>query len=147
MSMSTTVENQLGRKIRMLRHRRGLTQQEVSYRTGISTPHISSIERGDRHPSLEYAIRIAEALGVPVGYFCEGAELTSLPEDTSYGGAADLPAYLQSFVGREAAQPYIAMAHRVSRLDETDYDIICAMIEIMAQRKKLQAFTDDTTPS
>ena len=136
------MDNDLGRKIRLLRHRRTLTQQEVAYRTGISTPHISSIEWGERHPSLEYAIRIAEALGVPIGYFCEGQELTSLPDDTSYGGPTDLPAYLQSFVMREAAQPYIAMAHRVSRLEESDYEMLCAMIEIMAQRKKLRTLSD-----
>lgn len=138
------MDQHLGRKIRLLRHRRGLTQQELAYRTGISTPHISSVERGERHPSLEYAIRIAEALGVPIGYFCDGAEVTSLPDDTSYGGSQDLPGYLQSFVMREDSQPYLAMAHRVSRLDETDYHILCAMVEVMVQRKKLKAFTDET---
>lgn len=66
------MDNELGRKIRILRHKRDLTQQEIAYRTGISTPHISSIERGHRQPSLEYAIRIAEALGVPIGFFVRG---------------------------------------------------------------------------
>ena len=137
-------ENELGKKIRMLRHKRGITQQELSYRTGISTPHISSVERGERHPSLLYAIRIAEALGVPIGYFCEGAELSRLPDDTSYGGPDDLPAYLQLFVAREESRPYIAMAHRVSRLDSEDYQVICAMVEIMAQRKKLKVMSDES---
>lgn len=135
------MNTELGKKIRFLRHKRSLTQQEVGYRTGISTPHISAIERGQRQPSLEYAVRIAEALGVPIGYFCEGAELFNLPDDTSYGGPLDLPAHLQNFVMRESAQPYIAMAHRVSRLDESDYQMLCAMVEIMAQRKKLRTLT------
>ncbi|OPG16598.1 transcriptional regulator [Ferroacidibacillus organovorans] len=132
----------LGYKIRLLRHKRALTQQEIAYRTGISTPHISSIERGERQPSLEYAIRIAEALGVPVGYFADNAEVSTLPDAESYQGIVDMPGYLQSFITRESAQPYLAMAHRVSRLDETDYNMICAMIEIMAQRKRLKNFTD-----
>jgi transcriptional regulator with XRE-family HTH domain len=137
------VENELGRKIRMLRHKRSLTQQELGYRTGISTPHISSIERGERHPSLVYAVRLAEALGVPIGYFCDGADITNLPDETSYGGAADLPGYLQAFVARETSQPYIAMAHRVSRLEAKDYEVICAMVEIMMQRRKLKIFSED----
>lgn len=138
------MDNELGRKIRILRHKRDLTQQEIAYRTGISTPHISSIERGHRQPSLEYAIRIAEALGVPIGFFCEGNEVTSLPDDTSYGGPSDLPGYLQSFVMRESAQPYLAMALRVSRLEETDYDVLCALIDIMMQRKKLRNLSNET---
>lgn len=135
------VENQLGRKIRLLRHRRGLTQQEIAYRTGISIPHISSIERGLRHPSLEYAVRIAEALGVQIGYLCETAASTSLPDETGYQGETELPGYLQSFVLRENAHPYLAMAHRVSRLDDSDYHMLCAMVDIMAQRKNLRAIT------
>ncbi|MCY0893065.1 MAG: helix-turn-helix transcriptional regulator [Acidibacillus sp.] len=31
------MDNELGRKIRILRHKRDLTQQEIAYRTGIST--------------------------------------------------------------------------------------------------------------
>ncbi len=137
------MDDLLGRKIRILRRKRELTQQELSYRTGISAPHISSIERGMRHPSLEYAIRIAEALGVNIDYFAESSEGTSLPEDTAYQNPSDLPAYLQSFIMNETSQPYIAMAHRVSRLDESDYSMLCAMIDIMAQRKHLKKLSID----
>ena len=133
----------LGRKIRILRKRRELTQQELSYRTGISAPHISSIERGMRHPSLEYAIRIAEALGVNIDYFADSVDASSLPDEMGYRKPSDLPAYLQSFIMNETSQPYIAMAHRVSRLDESDYTMLCAMIDIMAQRKHLKKLSID----
>ncbi len=132
------MDDLLGRRIRILRKRRELTQQELSYRTGISAPHISSIERGMRHPSLEYAVRIAEALGVNVDYFANLGETTSLPDETGYRKPTDLPAYLQSFILNETSQPYIAMAHRVSRLDQSDYTMLCALIDMMAQRKHLK---------
>lgn len=137
------MENQLGRKIRLLRQRRCLTQQEIAYRTGISIPHISSIERGQRRPSLDYGVRIAEALGVSIDYLCETAAATNLPDDTGYHGESELPVYLQSFVLKEDAHPYLAMAHRVSRLDDSDYHMLCAMVDIMAQRKKLRTLSDD----
>ena len=140
------MNDQLGRKIRLLRHRRNLTQQEVSYRTGISTPHISSLERGQRQPSLEYAVRLAEALGVPIGYFCDGAEITNLPDETAYGGASELPAYLKSFMMREDAQPYLIMAHRVSHLGQEDYQMICSLIDVLVQRRKLKDFSDSVKP-
>ena len=81
---------------------------------------------------------------MPIGYLCDGEVATSLPDDTSYGGPDDLPGYLQSFVSREDAQPYLAMAHRVSRLDEADYHVLCAMVEIMVQRKKLKTFSGES---
>lgn len=136
------MNDQLGRKIRLLRHRRNLTQQEVAYRTGISTPHISSLERGQRQPSLEYAIRLAEALGVPIGYFCDGAEVTNLPDETAYGGTSELPSYLKSFFMREDAQPYLMMAHRVSRLEEEDYRMICTFIEVLVQSRRVKELSD-----
>ncbi|MCY0877083.1 MAG: helix-turn-helix transcriptional regulator [Firmicutes bacterium] len=129
--------NELGRKMRLLRQSRGLTQQEVGYRTGISIPHISSLERGERHPSLEYAMRIAEALGVTIGMLCESNAITSLPDDTGYS-SGPLPGYLKSFVLREGAHPYVAMAHRVSSLDASDYQVLSTMVDIMAQRKRLR---------
>jgi len=137
------MHGELGSRIRILRQRKRLTQQEIGFRTGISIPHISSIERGQRHPSLDYAVRIAEALGVPIGYLCESAATTSLPDDLHYSKPDELPAYLQTFIALETAQPYLAMAQRVSRLEESDYNMLCAMVEIMAQRKRLRILTDD----
>jgi transcriptional regulator with XRE-family HTH domain len=135
------MNEQFGEKVRVLRHRRNLTQQEVSYRTGISTPHISSLERGQRHPSLEYAERLAEALGVPINYLCEETEVSQVYVDTAYFGSSDLPLYLQNFVMSESAQPYLIMAHRVSRLDQEDYKILSSLIEILVQRHRFVQLT------
>lgn len=55
---------QLGRKIRELRTRAGLTQEQLAARSGITWHYTSAIERGTRGATLETLAAIAEALNV-----------------------------------------------------------------------------------
>ncbi len=54
----------LARRIRALRERKGLTQEEFSQRCGISVSFASLIERGERSPSYETLVHVASALEV-----------------------------------------------------------------------------------
>ena len=42
----------------------GMTQKDLSEKTGIAQPDISKIERGMGNPSIKTLIRIAEGLGM-----------------------------------------------------------------------------------
>lgn len=124
-----------GIRVRRIRLDRRWSQQELSLRAGISTPHISSIERGKRYPSLEYAMRMAEALGVPLHALCdEGSELRSPKMKTS---AEELPQHLQNFVLNEDAAPYLQAAHRMSTLPKEDADFLTLVIDLLVQRRRL----------
>jgi transcriptional regulator with XRE-family HTH domain len=46
------------------RNKEGLTQKELSERTGITQADISRIENGTRNPSLEMVKRLAKGLGM-----------------------------------------------------------------------------------
>ncbi|MQN01320.1 MAG: XRE family transcriptional regulator [Lachnospiraceae bacterium] len=46
------------------RNKEGLTQKELSERTGITQADISRIENGTRNPSLEMVKRLANGLGM-----------------------------------------------------------------------------------
>lgn len=48
--------------IRRLRFERGMTQEELALRTGVSRQTIMSIERGQTNPSVLLAFKIASAL-------------------------------------------------------------------------------------
>ena len=50
--------------IRRLRFEKGMTQEELALRTGVSRQTIMSIERGQTHPSVLLAYKISAALGV-----------------------------------------------------------------------------------
>jgi transcriptional regulator with XRE-family HTH domain len=56
----------LARRIRSLRERRGLTQEDFARRSGISISFASLLERGERSPSYETLVQVAHALEVPL---------------------------------------------------------------------------------
>ena len=57
----------LARRIRSLRERRGLTQEDFAQKSGISVSFASLLERGERSPSYETLVQVAFALDVPLG--------------------------------------------------------------------------------
>lgn len=57
------------RQIRLLRAERGLTQEQLCERSGISLDAVNRIERGTRVPTIETLERLAKGLNVPVGQF------------------------------------------------------------------------------
>jgi DNA-binding XRE family transcriptional regulator len=58
--------DKLAHRVRTLRERKGLTQEEFARRCGISVSFASLLERGRRSPSYETLILLAEALEMPV---------------------------------------------------------------------------------
>lgn len=79
---------QLGRRVRALRESQRLTQDEFARKCGISVSFASLLERGERSPSYETLLAIAEALGVPVAdLFREGASLEA--QDPSHTRLVD----------------------------------------------------------
>jgi transcriptional regulator with XRE-family HTH domain len=63
-TVSTSVEN-FADELRAWRERQGLSQAELGTRMQYSGSHVSSIERCDRTPTLEFAKKADEALGTP----------------------------------------------------------------------------------
>lgn len=56
-----------GRNLRALRELRGYSLSEIAARVGVSVPHLSRVERGERDMAAGTAAKIAEVLGIPVG--------------------------------------------------------------------------------
>lgn len=57
----------VGANIRRWRTERGLSQEEVAHRVGVTTSYFGQIERGSRNVSVEVLGRIGEAIGVEPG--------------------------------------------------------------------------------
>lgn len=51
-----------GERLRHVRKRRGLTQEELAERADLAGPYISDMERGMKVPSLTTVLRLAMAL-------------------------------------------------------------------------------------
>ena len=54
----------VGKNFARLRREKGLTQEEVSTRSGFSQQYISGLERGRRNPTVITLYELAQALGV-----------------------------------------------------------------------------------
>ncbi len=65
----------LGDTIRDMRRERGLSQEVLSGLAGIARTHLTMIENGTMHPTIETLCKIAQALGLRT------SELFSMVED------------------------------------------------------------------
>ena len=62
----------LGRRIRERRRELDLSQEELAEKTGISTSFIGHLERAEKIPSLETAVKLSLALETDVNYLVYG---------------------------------------------------------------------------
>lgn len=94
----------LARRIRTLRERRGLTQEDFAARCDISVSFVSLLERGERNPSYDTLLQVAAALELPLG------ELFRL-EDAEDAGAHRLVEWVRRRgLGREDVDRLLAVA-------------------------------------
>ncbi|MCG8450722.1 MAG: helix-turn-helix domain-containing protein [Pirellulales bacterium] len=53
-----------GRKLRLIRERKGISQEGLGEIAGLHRTYVSSVERGERNVSLETIEKLADALDV-----------------------------------------------------------------------------------
>lgn len=61
-TQSQEIKMQIAQNIRRLRREVGMTQTEISVRSGIARPNIARIESGKHTPSIETLVAIANAM-------------------------------------------------------------------------------------
>ena len=59
-----TIEGQFGQRVRELRQAKGLSQEDLAFKSRVHRTYLGGIERGERNPSLKNIAAIAEALGI-----------------------------------------------------------------------------------
>lgn len=67
------ISEALGQRIKTLRARNGLTLEQLSQRSGVSRAMLSTIERGEKSPTLPIIVRIAAGFGLTLSHLL-GAE-------------------------------------------------------------------------
>jgi transcriptional regulator with XRE-family HTH domain len=66
-------------KLRELRHKRGLTQEQLAREAGMPTVTLRGHEQGQRLPSWISVVRLSRALGVPTDVFSECVDEETVP--------------------------------------------------------------------
>jgi transcriptional regulator with XRE-family HTH domain len=61
----------LGERIKELRKLRGLSQEALAEKAGISSQYVSNIERGKENPTLDLLFQLADALKVGLADLCD----------------------------------------------------------------------------
>jgi transcriptional regulator with XRE-family HTH domain len=68
----------VGGRIREIREKRGMTQDQLADAIGISKGFLSEVENNKRNVSSQILLRIAKALGASVDYLLQGRSQKSL---------------------------------------------------------------------
>lgn len=67
----TRVSRKVGKNIKKIRKKKGLTQEELALEAGLNRAYIGYIERGKRNPSTETVAKIAKVLKVSLSKIFE----------------------------------------------------------------------------
>ena len=120
---STVLAVALGGRISKLRAERGWSQSELARRTGLSSRSvISYYELGERFPSYETLVRMADVFGVTTDYLLRGIN-TTVP--------CTSPAELST--QEETGDTYIHI--RAGTLPNSQIDALMTLIEGLQQDK------------
>jgi transcriptional regulator with XRE-family HTH domain len=73
------LHKKFGARIRYLRLRLSLSQEELAAECGLDRTYLGGIERGERNPSLKNISLIAEALRVPISALFDDSDQSNAP--------------------------------------------------------------------
>jgi XRE family transcriptional regulator, regulator of sulfur utilization len=71
-----TVRERFGANLRRARREAGLSQEETAVRASLHRTEIGLLERGERMPRIDTAIKMAGAVGVPLADLVDGIAWT-----------------------------------------------------------------------
>ncbi|KKU54818.1 transcriptional regulator [Candidatus Amesbacteria bacterium RIFCSPLOWO2_02_FULL_48_11] len=66
------IKKKYGERLRQLRKTKGLSQEELAFRSGLHRTYVSDLERGTRNVSLENIEKIAKVLGLELSEVFKG---------------------------------------------------------------------------
>ncbi|MEW6667768.1 MAG: helix-turn-helix domain-containing protein [Thermodesulfobacteriota bacterium] len=98
-------DKQIGRRIKLFRKDRGISQIELAGKIGVSFQQVQKYEKGATRISVARLQDIAEAMGVDIGFFFEekGSETRVSDQESGYSPRGDHSLMLQ----------YLSMEERV----------------------------------
>jgi DNA-binding XRE family transcriptional regulator len=68
----TPRQRAFGDRVRARRDELGLTQEALAHRAGLNRTYVATLESGERNPSLDTIVRVANGLGIDPGSLIEG---------------------------------------------------------------------------
>jgi len=72
--LQVEIAARFGKNLTRCRKRAGLSQEELGVRASLHRTEIGLLERGERLPRIDTAVKLAGALGAPLGELIEGID-------------------------------------------------------------------------
>lgn len=72
--MQSKLPSAFGRALRRLRVHAALTQEELGFKAGLQRNYVSSLELGEKQPTLTSICKLAQALGLKPGQLLDSME-------------------------------------------------------------------------
>src|SRR5690349_6580341 len=121
----------IGRRLRMLREERDLSQGDIEARTGLLRCYISRVENGHTVPSIETLEKLASALEIPLyQLFYDGTEPPALPNLSKPTDQEELEG-----THSESERQFFRKINRlVTRIAEQDRELFLHMARKLAAR-------------
>jgi transcriptional regulator with XRE-family HTH domain len=117
MRTATAVDAHVGRRVRLLRKQRGMSQQQLAEAIGVTFQQVQKYERGTNRISASTLVAIAQHLGVRPADLLEGfnagEEVAPLNPALGMAGAEDL---LMSFAAIRSAEVRRSLLRLVSAM-------------------------------
>ena len=73
--------------LKQIRLQKGMSQEELAFKAGITCRYVGFLELGERNPSMEVAYKIADVLGVRVDDIFLPSNCTECTQDREVGNA------------------------------------------------------------
>lgn len=103
-------KEEIGKKIRILRRTRGLTQEQLAEKLRVKRATISNYEIGRRSPHIKELEEISEVLGVNLEYFgFGGSAAVDLVARAKVLFESDIPAEEKTKAYKEIMRLYLQM--------------------------------------
>lgn len=118
-------KNMIGKYLRDLRRRRGMSQQELALALGVSKQTISNWEVGRKVPRMKTVEKIANIFGVSRNSILAGLPVEMLEqegqEDRRVVDLTDLDIRL-TYMGQQVPREYIDIIEKLMRCDISERD-------------------------
>lgn len=66
MQTLSSTHTKLGQKIKQLRIKLNMTQEELAFKVGVDRSYMGFVERGEKNPTLATLIKVAKALKISI---------------------------------------------------------------------------------
>ncbi len=134
--MMPPASTDLGKRILAARLRRGLSQRLVARRSGLDPGYLSRIEHAKIRPSIEMGMRIAAALGVPLG------ELFELPSSGRKTGPCPVSASGRCLIDLMDAGSELGLSKEMERYSARQLRLLRQFAAVLARSEPdvLKAF-------